>query len=455
MKSSNISFYFVLYLVAVITLFVITTERDALLRERDDDIAHLIEIYVKPLHLSAYVDTTRYFIEPREPHTKDSVRIRLKADGPIDKGDIVFSLVSASTLDPGHDDARLTQVRNEDGDGLLVSPPLGVGVYAFTVAGYKRRIVPDGDKVKVLIRDTTYAVQFSPRLAKVDRDTVVLYARVEESGVTPPQLTLSVEEAQSNWVFGTPFSKRVFVSGLEDTRRATYSIDGPGRVVLPERAESYVTFIWDQPALGRRAVAITANANRGLGSLDIAKTAFSLEVYPPAFVTAPAEKAYWGIPYVFDGRIAGLSPLDLSVELSRDGQVLHTRPVVPPDTVTAERTWTSALFRILFRGGEVKSHRVTFAAPPPPQIRWILQSIDRDRNKFVVTAAAADPLGGPVLLSIQSEPSGIAQLDKIRGTSFVISIDLQNKPNAVFLKLTATDKYGGRSASAKQFNIPQ
>ena len=346
-------------------------------------------------------------------------------------------------------------VGNQAGDGLVVCPPLGPGAYAFTVTGYKRRIIPDGDKVKVLIRDTTYAVEYSPRLSNVDRDTVVLYARVEEGGVTPPQLTLSVEEAHSNWILGTAFSRRVFVSGLEDTRRASFNVDGPGRVEYPAGPESYVTFVWDQPVLGRRDVAITANANRGLGSLDVAGTKFSLQVYPPAFVTNPSDKGYWGIPYVFDGQIVGLNPMDLAVEVSREAQVLHTRPVVPADTVVAERSWTSALFRILFRGAEIKRHRVLFTAPPPPQIRWVQQNLDRDGNKFVITAAASDPLGGAVLLSLQSEPSGIAHLDKIRGTSFVISIDLSSRPNAVFLKLTATDKYGGTSASAKQFNIAQ
>ena len=60
--SHGISFYFVLYLVAIITVFVITTERDTLLRKRDEDIARLVEIYVKPLHLSPAADTVRYFL---------------------------------------------------------------------------------------------------------------------------------------------------------------------------------------------------------------------------------------------------------------------------------------------------------------------------------------------------------------------------------------------------------
>ena len=60
-----ISFYFVLYLVAIVTVFVITMERDTLLRRRDEDIAHLVEIYVKPLRLAPAIDTARFFFPPQ------------------------------------------------------------------------------------------------------------------------------------------------------------------------------------------------------------------------------------------------------------------------------------------------------------------------------------------------------------------------------------------------------
>jgi hypothetical protein len=85
----------------------------------------------------------------------------------------------------------------------------------------------------------------------------------------------------------------------------------------------------------------------------------------------------------------------------------------------------------------------------------VQQNLDRARNVFLITVASADPTGGPVRMSVEAQPSGIAQLDKIRGTSFTINVNLAGKPSAVFLKLTATDQYGGRSTSSKQFNIPQ
>jgi len=60
-----------------------------------------------------------------------------------------------------------------------------------------------------------------------------------------------------------------------------------------------------------------------------------------------------------------------------------------------------------------------------------------------------------VILSLVSQPQGIARLDKIRGTSFTITVDLKDKPSAVFLKVTASDQYGGQNISSKQFNITQ
>jgi hypothetical protein len=455
MKSSNISFYFVLYLVAIITVFVITSERDQLLRQRDEDIAHLIEVYVKPLHLTAYVDTARFFVSPNEQLTSEPVKVRVKADGPMDRDDIAFTIVSAHTADGGSIDSRAVRAVNESGDGVLITPPLEPGLYEFTVAGYKRRVISDGTRMKVSIRDTTYEVQYSKRLEKVDRDTVTLLARVEKSGIAPPQLTLSVPDANDAWVVGPPFTKKIFVGGVQDVGGVSFAPGGSGRIERSAGAPSYVTFVWDRPTLGRHTFAVTADARRGLGPKDRAQIGFAVQVFPATFSTPPAGRGYWGIPYVFDGQIAGLNPLDVAVDVSHDGQTLHTKPVLPRDTLIPQRSWNSLAFKVLYKGSIIKEHRVPLEMPPPPQIRWVQQNLDRTANTFVITAESTDPIGGPVKLSLQSEPSGIATMDRIRGTRFRISIDLRNKPPAVFLKLTATDQFGGQSVSSKQFNIPR
>jgi hypothetical protein len=457
MKSSSISFYFVLYVVAITTVFVITMERDQLLRQRDEDMAHLIEVYVKPLRLSSYVDTARFFIDPTLSATREPVKMRINVDGPVEKSDVAFRLLGAEQLlDDG--DSREKPISgtmiNDGGDGVLTYPSLEEGVYAFRVAGYKRRIIMAGDKMEVAIRDTSYLIPYSERLEKVDRDTTVLLAKVVKSGVVPPQLTLSVADVQDNWVLGPPYKKKVFVSGVEDLQKVTFSASAPGGIERNLSGESFVMLVWERPTTGKKEFMASADANRGLGEKDRSSINFSVDVLPPVFVSVPSEKGFWGIPYIFDGQIAGLSPLDITVEVRHDGQLIGARPVVPKDTVIPDRSWSSLNFKLLYKGVSIKEHRVALTAPPPPQIKWVQQNFDRDRNVFLITAACSDPVGGAVKMSLQSQPSGIAQLDKIRGTTFTITINLEGKPSAVFLKLTASDQYGGQSTSAKQFNMP-
>lgn len=213
--------------------------------------------------------------------------------------------------------------------------------------------------------------------------------------------------------------------------------------------------MWEKPSLGKRSFTVAADANRGFGEKDRATVTFGVEVLPATFVTSPSNKGFWGIPYTFDGQLVGLNPLDITVEIQRDGQSLGVKPVVPKVIVTPERGWNSLLFKIFYREAVIKEHRVSLSAPPPPQIRWVQQNLDRAKKVFMISVASADPTGGPVKMSIESQPPGIAQMDKIRGTAFTINVNLAGNPTAVFLKLTATDQYGGQSTSSKQFNIPR
>lgn len=458
MKSSGLSFYFVLYIVAIITVFAITVERDRVLRERDEVIAHLIEVYVKPLRLTAYVDTARFFIEPTKSLTHDSIAMRIKVEGPIEKNDIEFALYDGKRL---KNDGRGTEkelsgvLRNEGGDGVLVLPPVEEGIYEFKVSGYKKRMIVEGSMMRVKIGDTSYAIPYSDALQMVDRDTTMLIAKVEKTGVIPPQLTLSVQEAQENWVLGPPYKKKVFVGGVENLQRVSYSVAAPARIEATAGAGSYVTLVWDKPTLGKRSFAVAANANRGFGEKDRATVTFNVEVLPATFASPPMNKGFWGVPYTFDGQLVGLNPLDITAEIIHDGQSLGVKPIVPKISLTPDRNWNSLLFKILYRETGIKEHRITLSAPPPPQIRWVQQNLDRAKGVFSISVASADPTGGPVRMSIQSQPPGIAQLDKLRGTAFTINVSLEGKPTAVFLKLTATDQYGGLSTSSKQFNIPQ
>jgi hypothetical protein len=457
-RRHHLSFYFVLYIVAMVTVFTIIMERDSLLAKQNENIAQLVEIYVRQLHLSPYADTAIIFAEPGTGIAREPLLLRTKTEGPIDRNDIQFRLIKALKIKPdGTTEEKSTSVPvgNENGDGVLSYPPVEDGVYAFTVAGYKRRIERVGDKMQVRIRDTSYLIAYSPRLEKVDRDTTVLLAHVIRSGEEPIQLTLSIEEARENWVLGVPFRKKIFMGGVEEPWRAIFNAGGGVDFEKAADKGSYVTFVWQHPTPGRREFSVTADANRGLGPRDKAITKFTVDVVPPAYVNPPSPKGFWGLPYTFDAQVAGLNPIDISVESLHDGESMGVKPAVPKIVITPDKKWNTLAFKVLYRGNLIKEHLATLSAPPPPQIRWVQQNLDRGSNLFVITAAAADPLGGPVRMSVESQPQGLVTMDKVRGTTFRISVNLSSKPSAVFLKLTATDVYGGTSVSSKQFNIPQ
>jgi hypothetical protein len=457
-QGHSISFYFVLYTIAIITVFVTVMERDALLHQRDVDMANLVQIYIKPLVMSSYVDTAQFFIPAGAPVTPDSLYIKAKSEGPIDRGDIKYSLVDAYHVRSDGDResiAPATSIRNDQGDGVLVVPPIQEGTYAFRVAGYKRRIISDGRTMKVQIKDTTYSIGYSEILESVDRDTVELLAKVTRSGMVPPQLVVNVQEPRDNWVLGVPYRKKIFVGGVENMNGVAFNVTSPGRLERDPGGGSFVTLVWDRPTLGSQSFSISADSRRGFGSKDRASVSFQVDVRTPTFVLNPAEKGFWGIPYVFDGQVVGLNPLDLSVQATHDGQTIHTKPVVPRDTIVPDRSWSALIFKVLYRDAVIREHRVALFAPPPPQIKWVQQTIDRARNVFLITMTSADPVGGPVRVSLQTQPSGIATIDKIRGTSFTISVNLESKPSAIYIKLTATDQYGGQSVSSRQFNVPQ
>jgi hypothetical protein len=169
----------------------------------------------------------------------------------------------------------------------------------------------------------------------------------------------------------------------------------------------------------------------------------------------PSPKGFWDIPYAFDGRIQGLNPVDLNVSILHDDAEIGSGSAMRKIVVSPERNWSSLDCRVSYRGHVVKTHSVALAAPPPPQIRWLGQELDRGRSVFQVNLSAADAAEGPVRLSIEAQPLDIARVNKISGKNFTITVNLADHPPAVFLKVTATDQYGGRSVSTKQFNIPQ
>ena len=455
MKSENISFYFVLYLVAVVTVFAITVERDKSLEEQNRLIAEMIQLYVKPLRLYPTLDTTTVYMDISRQVTDDSVRVKFNSEGPLQRDDIEYTLVEADKVSgsTGHTPSLAGRSYNEKGDGVLVCPPLSEGTYKFVVAGHKPRIFVTGNTMAVMIGDSLRHIPYSPRFLAVDWDSTDLIVKVIKSGLEKQQITLNVAESNDHWVLGLPYTKKVYVGGIETMVSITATLNGDGHIEHPA-GENYFLYTWDRPTTGKHSITVNVDANRGAGAKDKASTTFAVDVRPPSFTNAPGTKGFWGIPYIFDGQIGGINPLDLTVEYAHDGQPIGSGPAVPVTTITPTRGWKSLAFTVKYRGNIIKEHKAELSAPPPPQVRWTQQNLDKAQNLFMVQFTCTDAAGGPVSISIQSQPSGTATLDRIKGTNFTIKVNLSTNPSSVFIKLVATDQYGGQSTSSKQFVIP-
>jgi hypothetical protein len=456
MKSSDISYYFALYLVAIITVFAITLERDEAFVVRDQLIANLLEVYLRPLKLSPYADTSRFYIEANQSMTEDSIQVKFKVEGPLATNDVQYSVLQTRYADPNgewEDESPGGRFENQEGDGIFISPPLNEGTYEFTIIGHINRVRVEGRHMGIPVKDSIYEIAYSPTLEAIDLDTTLLVVTVTKSGVEPNRLALSVPEKQENWVVGVPYVKKIFVSGVEDIRPVKFQASPAGRISPSNTGESFATFTWDEPIPGKKTFMVSANAARGLGDKDIASISFDVNVQPAMFESLPIDKGFWGIPYQFDGKIIGLNPLDLLVEISHDNEVVDKKPVIPKISVTPLKDWQTLRLKVLYRGAVLKEHEVEILPPAPPQIKWVQQNHDKVRDVFEVTVVVTDAGGGPVKLTLQSQPTGIARLDKFRGTEFKITCNLKDKPASVFLKLTATDDFGGQSTSSKQFPL--
>lgn len=455
-KSTDVSYYFALYLVAIITVFAITLERDEAFEERERLIVSLLEVYLRPLKLSPYADTSHFYFAPDRQRTDDSIQVKFEVGGPLVTDDVVFNLVEAKHSSDGVGWSMIPlegRFENSEGNGIFIYPPAKEGLYVFKLLGYKNRIRVDGRRMSIMVKDSIYEVPYSKALEEIDYSTTTLVVKVMKSGVEPTRLVLSVPEKKENWVVGVPYTKKIFVSGADDIRKVSFKVGPAGRVSLSATEKTFVVFEWDTPLPGKHGFTVSAHAGRGLGDKDVASISFDVDVQPAMFETPPSEKGFWGIPYQFDGKIIGLNPLELSVEILQDGSVIDSKPVIPKVSVVPQKDWESLKFRVLYRKVVLKEHTVELLPPAPPQIRWVQQNLDKVRGIFEVTVAVTDAGGGPVRLSMQSQPPGIARLDKLRGKEFKITVDLKEKPPSVFLKLTATDDFGGQSISSKQFPV--
>lgn len=437
------SFYFILYLVALVSLLDVITERDDAQRE-------IAEILVKKISEAPELqipDTLIWFVQ-------DSSRALLKVrglDAPAERTNIEYELRSPDgDLPQG---LSRTIEKDAEGNGILTGTFEEKGLYRLQAFANVNRELPAElpESVRDLIRRqlgneiplTTKPVSFT--------------LKVEALGAAPPQLTLSVEPPRDDkWIVGSPYVKNIYVGGpspdivnfsVSDSR--FFLTKDVGRIRLE----------WANPMVTENPVTVTVagQARRGAApELENASTSFTVIVTPPRWDPEPPPEAYWEVPFSYASGVRGLDPGKFTVEITANGSIpVKTLSAVEfPFEFKPQRTWTSLTFRVLsMTNTEMLRKQIPVKKPIAPQIKWAGSTWQG--NDYVIRFTSADVGNGDVTIDNCSviQPEGIvSRLDTRRGKMF--NLIVQNlhasRPNAIKIKVTVTGIGGSRTDQVTQ-----
>lgn len=437
------SFYFVLYLVALVSLLDVIAERDDAQRE-------IAEILVKKISEAPELqvpDTLIWF-------TKDSSRAVIRARGletDAERRSIRYELKALDGDLPEGLGPEIT--KDEEGNGILSGRITEKGVYRLQAVAEVNRGLPRD--LPESVRDLIIR-QLGDEIPLTSRP-VNFTLKVEGAGAPPPQLTLNVEPPHDDrWIVGSPYVKNIYVGG-PPPEIVSFSCSDPRFRIIKDVGRIRVE--WPDPTVTSSPVTVTiaARANRGADEhLENARATFNVSVAPPRWDPEPAAEAYWDVPFTFASGIRGLDANKFTVEILANGSipVKTVSPVEYPFTFKPERSWTSLTFRALSTARtEMLRKEIPVKKPVPPQVK--LAGTTWNGSEFHFKFTSTDVGNGDVTVESASviQPEGIiSRLDTRRGKAFTLIVQnlLATRPSAIKIKISVKGIGGIRTDEVTQ-----
>ncbi len=437
------SFYFVLYLVALVSLLDVITERD-------DAQMEIVQILVKKISEPPELqvpDTLIWF-------AKDTSRALIKVRGletPTEKANILYEIEPTEGSLP--EGLQTLVAKDEEGNGILAGKIPEKGFYKLQATARVNRELPNElpDAVRdLIVRQLGNEIPLTTK-------PVSFTLRVEGAGAAPPKLTLNVEPPKDDkWIVGTPFVKNIYVGGPSADIVGFSSSDSRFTIV---KDIGKIRVQWENPIVTSKPINVTISgqAHRGAApELENASTNFTVTVAPPRWDPEPQVEAYWDVPYTFSSGVHGLDANKFTVEIVANGStpVKTLSAVEYPFIFKPERTWTSLTFRVLsVVHTEMLRKEIPVKKPVAPQIRWAGSTWQG--SEYHIKFTSVDVGNGDVVIDNCTviQPEGItSRLDGRRGKAFTLIVqNLQaTRPSAIKIKVTVTGIGGSRTDQVTQ-----
>jgi hypothetical protein len=392
------SFYFVLYLIGIVSLL-------AVINERDFALDNLMKDYEKPLKLSVAAVSE---FEIAKTETMEVLVSNLKTQE--ERNSVRYHLTAVSEIGEKNVFSTTPIVDATTGNAKFVGTFAKAGEYRFNLwADVTRHLPKDagGHRIRTGSDTATFAILVS---------TV-------KSEIPGTKFSMGVDKKFEYWISGVPYVKTVFLN--TDPRKV--SLTGlPAGFRRGIMSDNTIQLIWDKPMPGKTQIALNGNAGRSLAvALDAASLDFVVNVEPPSWNPAPQKTAYWNIAYNFASKVGELDVNDYTIKVLANGSI----PVSTvsseqfPLVIMPEKSWTMLTFIASSHNGhEMLRTEIPVKTPPPPQIKWTSSRLEGD--DYVISFTAEDVAGKDVNVNCSLvSPAGLTGVLSARhGKSFTFTV---------------------------------